>query len=107
MLLLWQSERSLGFSALEPRPPPSLPAPESLGFSSPRAYVFPAFPRLGCSRRQVRFKEGTQAGYGSLLSLHLGQGGMSGVMHFLLQRELYNWKVLEIFRISVQGEWLY
>lgn len=70
-----ERKRSLGFSALEPRPPPppSLPASQSLGFSSPRAYVFPAFPRLGC--RQVRFDEGTQAGYGLLLSLNWGGGG--------------------------------
>lgn len=56
----------------------------------------------------MRFEEGTQAGYGLLLSLIWGwRGGTSEAVHFLLQRELYNRKVLEIFRIPVQGEWHY
>lgn len=54
--------------------PPSIP--ES-GVLISKSLCFPAFPRLGAAAgSQVRFEDGTSAGYGLVLSLDLrGQAG--------------------------------
>lgn len=102
-----ERERSLGFSALEPRPPPSFPPsiPEP-GVLISKSLCFSSFPQAGVQAGEVRRRD---PGWLWVAAVpQLGRGwGMSEAVHFLLQRELYNRKVLEIFRIPVQGEWHY
>lgn len=78
--------------------------------------MFSSFPQAGAAAgSQVRFEDGTWAGYGLVLSPDWGREGPERGGTFSSFRELYHKKGLEIFRkgqgptvcVCMWGGWLY